>query len=585
MNCYTVCKETNQISNIVERNGGCMNQVISIGNQGFDSIRQEQSFYIDKTAFIKEWWESRDSITLITRPRRFGKTLNMSMLNCFFSNRYEGRGDLFEGLVIWKEEAYRKLQGTFPVLFLSFAAVKADNLEDAKQQLKAQIAGLYEENRFLLDGTLLSGNEKKEYRKVTMYMGDAESSLALNRLCLYLNRYYGKKVIILLDEYDTPMQEAYVQGYWKEFTSFVRSLFNASFKTNPCLERAIMTGITRVSKESVFSDLNNLNVVTTTSKEYADAFGFTEEEVFAALDLFGMAERKQDVKKWYDGFTFGKKKDIYNPWSITNFLDKRELRPYWASTSSNSLVSKLIQTASPEIKEGMESLLQGEEIVVSFDEQIVFDQLDRSRNAIWSLLLAGGYLRTEEVEYRGMMLEPWYHLKITNLETFSAFSSMLKGWFENEASNYSEFVEALLDGKLKEMNAYMNDVALTTFSSFDVGNHPSGRTQPERFYHGFVLGLLVELRDRYEVCSNRESGYGRYDVMLVPRFKKDEAIVMEFKVHDPEKEGSLQDTIKAALQQIQEKNYDAELQSRGFSQNRIRHYGFAFEGKKVLIGE
>lgn len=562
-----------------------MNQVISIGNQGFDSIRQEQSFYIDKTAFIKEWWESRDSITLITRPRRFGKTLNMSMLNCFFSNRYEGRGDLFEGLVIWKEEAYRKLQGTFPVLFLSFAAVKADNLEDAKQQLKAQIAGLYEENRFLLDGTLLSGNEKKEYRKVTMYMGDAESSLALNRLCLYLNRYYGKKVIILLDEYDTPMQEAYVQGYWKEFTSFVRSLFNASFKTNPCLERAIMTGITRVSKESVFSDLNNLNVVTTTSKEYADAFGFTEEEVFAALDLFGMAERKQDVKKWYDGFTFGKKKDIYNPWSITNFLDKRELRPYWASTSSNSLVSKLIQTASPEIKEGMESLLQGEEIVVSFDEQIVFDQLDRSRNAIWSLLLAGGYLRTEEVEYRGMMLEPWYHLKITNLETFSAFSSMLKGWFENEASNYSEFVEALLDGKLKEMNAYMNDVALTTFSSFDVGNHPSGRTQPERFYHGFVLGLLVELRDRYEVCSNRESGYGRYDVMLVPRFKKDEAIVMEFKVHDPEEEGSLQDTIKAALQQIQEKNYDAELQSRGFSQNRIRHYGFAFEGKKVLIGE
>lgn len=265
-------------------------------------------------------------------------------------------------------------------------------------------------------------------------------------------------------------------------------------------------------------------MVTTTSKEYADAFGFTEEEVFAALELFGMTERKQDVKKWYDGFTFGNKKDIYNPWSITNFLDKRELRPYWASTSSNSLVSKLIQTASPEIKEGMESLLQGEEIVVSFDEQIVFDQLDRSRNAIWSLLLAGGYLRTEEVEYRGMMLEPWYHLKITNLETFSAFSSMLKGWFENEASNYSEFVEALLDGKLKEMNAYMNDVALTTF-------------------------------------------------------------VMEFKVHDPEEEGSLQDTVKAALQQIQEKNYDAELQSRGFSQNRIRHYGFAFEGKKVLIGE
>lgn len=562
-----------------------MNQVVSIGNQGYDSIRQEKSFYIDKTAFIKEWWESRDSITLITRPRRFGKTLNMSMLNCFFSNRYKGRGDLFEGLSIWQEEKYRKLQGSFPVLFLSFAAVKADNLIEAKQQLKAQLAYLYEENRFLLEGDLLSENEKAEYKKVTMYMGDAESSLCLNRLCLYLNRYYQKKVILLLDEYDTPIQEAYVQGYWKEFTAFVRSLFNASFKTNSCLERAIMTGITRVSKESVFSDLNNLNVVTTTSREYADAFGFTEKEVFAALDQFGLSERKMEVKTWYDGFTFGEKRDIYNPWSITNFLDKKEFRPYWAATSSNSLISKLIQSAAPEIKEGMESLLEGEEIVVSFDEQIVFDQLDQSKNAIWSLLLAGGYLRTEEVEYRGMMLEPWYHLQITNLETFSAFSSMFKGWFENAASNYNEFVEALLAGRLKEMNVYMNDVALTTFSNFDAGNHPSRRSQPERFYHGFVLGLLVELRDRYRVCSNRESGYGRYDVMLIPLHGSDDAIVIEFKVKDPEEEGSLQDTVKAALQQITDKNYDAELEAAGIPKDRIRHYGFAFEGKKVLIGE
>ena len=366
---------------------------------------------------------------------------------------------MFEGLSIWKEEKYRKLQGSFPVLFLSFAAVKTDNLIEAKQQLKAQLAYLYEENRFLLEGDLLSENEKAEYKKVTMYMGDAESSLCLNRLCLYLNRYYQKKVILLLDEYDTPMQEAYVQGYWKEFTAFVRSLFNASFKTNSCLERAIMTGITRVSKESGFSDLNNLNVVTTTSREYADAFGVTEKEVFAALDQFDLSKRKQEVKTWYDGFTFGEKRDIYNQWSITNFLDKKEFRPYWAATSSNGLISKLIQSAAPEIKEGMESLLEGEEIVVNFDKQIVFDQLDQSKNAIWSLLLAGGYLRTEEVEYRGLMLEPWYHLQITNLETFSAFSSMFKGWFENAASNYNEFVEALLAGRLKEMNVYMNDVA------------------------------------------------------------------------------------------------------------------------------
>ena len=564
--------------------GEGMRKVVSIGKQNFASLRENQYFFVDKTNFIKEWWEGGDEITLITRPRRFGKTLNMSMLECFFSNKYSNRGELFEGLSIWEEDKYRSMQGTYPVIFLSFAAVKADNFMDSKQQIKQQIVRVYEENRYLLDKDILSSNERKIYNSVTMQMEDAEAVAALNNMSMYLSRYYGKKAIIFLDEYDTPMQEAYINGYWEPFTAFIRSLFNSTFKTNPYLERAVMTGITRVSKESIFSDLNNLRVVTTTSDLYATCFGFTEEEVFASLDDFGMGDKKELVKQWYDGFTFGEHRDIYNPWSITNYLKEGKLHPYWASTSSNGLVSKLIRTASADVKEKMEDLLKEKEIVVNFDEQIVFNQLERNENAIWSLLLTSGYLRVEKVEYEGRKMKPWYHLKITNLETESMFDDMFEGWFENSYANYNDFVKALLKGNLKEMNIYMNDVALATFSSFDTGSHPSRRSQPERFYHGFVLGLLVELRERYEVKSNRESGYGRYDVMLVPLNEADDVIVLEFKVHEAEEETSLQETVQSALKQIEEKNYDAELTALGIAKERIRHYGFAFEGKKVLIG-
>ena len=561
-----------------------MNQTISIGKQDFVSLRENHYFYIDKTDFIRQWWENADDITLITRPRRFGKTLNMNMLNCFFSRQYENRGDLFKGLSIWTDQRYQRLQGSYPVIFISFADVKQNNYKDAIQKIKNIVVDAYRQHRYLNKEDCFTENEKQQMMEITEKMDDVTAQDALKNLSSYLNLLYGKKVLIFLDEYDTPMQEAYINGYWDEFTGFMRGLFNATFKTNPYLERAVMTGITRVSKESVFSDLNNLTVITTTSDQYADCFGFTEEEVFKTLDQFGMSDKKQIVKQWYDGFSFGPFKDIYNPWSITNYLKEKKLRPYWTSTSSNGLISKLLQSASANMKTQLEELLNGKQIIVNFDEQIIFGQLEQDENAVWSLLVASGYLKVEEIEYKGMTLEPWYHLAITNLETISMFSNMFKGWFATASANYNEFIKAMLGGNVKAMNLYMNDIALATFSSFDVGKHFSQRSQPERFYHGFVLGLLVEVRDLYEIRSNRESGYGRYDVMLIPKTKKNDGIILEFKVKESE-EKTLEETVQMALAQIESKKYDAELLELGVSKEHIRHYGFAFEGKKVLIGQ
>ena len=572
-----------------------MGKVISIGRQNFSSLRENDCFYIDKSELIREWWESQDDITLITRPRRFGKTLNMSMLNCFFSNQYAEKKYLFEGLSIWNNDKYRSLQGSYPVIFLSFASIKGSNYNDARDGIIMAINEAYSEHRYLLESKKLTEGERKCFEELDNYAKNpgvkeavANDTIcnAIKNLANCLYRYYGKKVIILLDEYDTPMQEAYLYGYWDQFTSFVRSLFNATFKTNPYLERAMMTGITRVSKESVFSDLNNLNVVTSTSLEYETSFGFTEEEVFTALDNMGMSKQKEIVKSWYDGFVFGNQKDIYNPWSITNYLDKKQVRTYWADTSSNSLISRLIRKASAGIKEQMEELLQGKEIVVNFDEQIVFEQLDQDENAIWSLMLASGYLKAEQVEYRGLLREPWYHLKITNLETTAMFTNLFKSWFNQSRTNYNQFIKALLQNDIDALNYYMNQITMATFSYFDVNGAEGGQSEPERFYHGFVLGLIAEQTDIYEIRSNRESGFGRYDVMMIPRKKDDRypAVIIEFKVRSVAKETDLEASVQAAKKQIEEKNYDAELFARGFKKEGILHYGFAFEGKKVLIG-
>ena len=569
-----------------------MARTVSIGRQDFQRIRENNNFYVDKTHFIREWWEADDEVTLIARPRRFGKTLNMSMLEKFFSVSYAGRGDLFEGLSIWEDEKYRGLQGTWPVISLSFADIKETSFIQARKKMCRIMNEVYKQFDFLLKTDLLTESEKKDFW-ISADMEDNQLSFSLKLLSSHLSRYYGKKVLIFLDEYDTPMQEAFANGYWDEMVAFIRSMFNSTFKTNPYMARAVLTGITRISKESIFSDLNNLKVVTVTSEEYADAFGFTEREVFQALDEFGLSDKKEDIKQWYDGFTFGKTSDIYNPWSIINYLDTKRLAAYWANSSANSLAGKLIREGNKNIKLEFERLMQGETLRMEIDEQIVFNQLNTGKNAIWSLLLASGYLKAVDTEYDDETGCFYYYLALTNWEVRIMFQRMIRDWFWEEGDSYNDFIKALLADDVKAMNFYMNKVALQTFSFFDSGKKPS-EEEPERFYHGFVLGLMVELADKYVLTSNRESGFGRYDVMLEPKTvrgdgvktggREADAIIIEFKVQDASEEMELSDTVASALEQIEEQNYEAGLIARGIPKERIRKYGFAFCGKKVLIG-
>ncbi|MCI9631772.1 MAG: AAA family ATPase [Ruminococcus sp.] len=560
-----------------------MPRTVGIGHQDFEQMITTENFYIDKTMFIKEWWENNDAVTLITRPRRFGKTLNLDMIEHFFSVSHAGRSDLFQNLSIWQEEKYRELQGTYPVIFLSFAGVKATSFPEARKSICQIIKKLYNKYDFLLESSHLNEDERKMYNHISIDMENHMAANSLSALSDYLMRYYGKKVLILLDEYDTPMQEAYVHGYWDELVSFIRNLFNSTFKTNPFLERAIMTGITRVSKESIFSDLNNLTVVTTTSDLYADSFGFSQSEVWNALEEYGLSDKKDDVRSWYDGFTFGNKTDIYNPWSIINYLKYAKFSPYWANTSSNSLIGKLIREGSADTKMVMEDLLSGKVLRTQIDEQIVFSQLGHKETAIWSLLLASGYLRVKHwsMDKRDRII---YELVLTNREVSLMFEQMVEDWFSDFTPAYNQFIKALLLDDKKAMNHYMNRVAFTTFSYFDTGKQPSEATEPERFYHGFFLGLMVDLGERYTITSNRESGFGRYDVVLEPLSDPDDAIILEFKVHEPDEEDTLADTVQKALDQIERKKYSAVLEAKGIPQERIRRYGFAFEGKTVLIG-
>lgn len=612
-----------------------MARTVGIGVQDFEEMIKKDHFYVDKTSFIREWWERKDVVTLITRPRRFGKTLTMSMVDRFFSLRYEGKGDVFEGLEIWKDEQYRALQGTYPVICMTFANIKEVNYPNTRYRINQLIKGVYKQYDFLLEGDTLSEEEKKNYRMVTESMLEVVAATAITKLSELLHRYYKKKVIILLDEFDTPLLEAYTGGYDKELSAFLRSMFISIFKANPDLERGIMTGVTGISRDSVLSDLNNMKVVTTTSEEYAAAFGFTEEEVFAGMDAQGLGERKEEVKEWYGGFHFGRQKDMYNPWSVLNYMDTRDVKTYWANSGVNSLIGRLLRQGSREVKESLECLLRGEHLFLPIEEQMVYDQLNESEYAVWSFLLANGYLtvadhgtygaqhggtgkehhdgkagenrsskdkksrggkkgkhQAEKAAAAGTVIhkeiaayeevQPGYELAFPNREVSVMFRDMVQGWFLKKASDFNDFIKALLCNDADAMNKYMNRITTELFDVFDTEVRPSGKEEPERFYHAFVFGLMVGLADRYLITSNRENG--RYDIMLEPKNDALDAYVIGFILFNKNRDLTMEDTVAAAHKQMKEKQYDDVLAAKGIRADRIKKYGFAFQGKEVLIG-
>lgn len=550
-----------------------MSRVIPTGEQSFVTLRQKNLFYVDKTRFIQDWWHSEDRVTLITRPRRFGKTLMLDTVRAFFSLEYANRQDLFAGLAVWQDESMRPLQGTLPVISLSFASIKGENFCQTLKLFNSRLVSIYNDFRPFLDFASLSDTEQEQFASVRQSMDEATAQDALLYLTKYLARQSGRLPIILLDEYDTPLQEAWMSGYWDELVGLMQGMLNATFTSNPWLGRGLLTGITRVGKESLFSDLNNLQVVSTTSTLYTDCFGFTEEEVFAVMDEYGLAAR-QEVRLWYDGFIFGKTKGIYNPWSIIGYLKNQAFAPYWAQTSSNALVGQLIAKAPKTVKDECSALICGKSIVTSMDEQVVFSQLSGKKSAIWSLLMASGYVKP--LSFRSETNE--YELALTNHEVHIILEGLISDWFNNNYVDSGLFGQALLTDDLETMNETLREIAENTFSFFDTGGKNT-----ENFYHAFVLGLIVNLKNVYDIYSNRESGLGRYDICMIPKNIHERGIIIEFKTMKPKKEKDLKETCANALQQIQDKKYFTILKERGVASHSIYTYGFAFHGKEVLI--
>lgn len=558
-----------------------LNRKPPVGYQYFEEIREKDLIYVDKTDFIREWWEANEQITLITRPRRFGKTLMLSTVRCFFSPQFKKQSKLFGGFKIMKNHEFRELQGTIPVLFLSLAVVKGKTMDEVMQGLRMAVSNAYAEYRFLLDEDKLEENLRDRFRKHFYGLIDdhrTDPMDALNVLKEAIYSYYGRRMLVLIDEYDTPLQEGYLSESWREISTYMRRVFQLLLKSNVYLDRALLTGITRVAKESLFSDMNNLAVYTVTSDRYSEYFGFTEQEVFEILDCQSM-EEKQQVKNWYDGFTFGKTKNIYNPWSIVNYISRRAFAPYWVNSGGHGLLNHLFLFGSNELKRDLECLIRGELLQKKITENIDFQALESDPDAIWSLLLASGYVTAENTEDN----EPTTcNLRITNRETLLLYTGIVEGWFKADRACYNAFCKALLADDTEAMNDYLGALLLNMCNMFDGGRHPSEQA-PERFYHGLVLGLLVEMQTQYELTSNQESGYGRYDVMLRPRSKDGAGMIIEFKVRNPKREKSLEETAKNALKQISEKKYVSRLLEAGVEKEKIRKIAIVFEGKEVLV--
>ena len=549
---------------------------IGIGISDFKFLRIRDNYYIDKTMYIKDIIDNQSGVILVTRPRRFGKTLNMSMLKYYFDCTQKDSKEIFKGLKIMsQEEQYTSKLGYYPVIYITLKDVQDRNFENMLLNLKSAMIDMYQEHRYLLDSNKIYPEEKQAITDI-LFARENEVSLrnSIRELSKYLYRYYKKPVILLIDEYDVPLQNAYVEGYYEEAVKFFKIFYGTTFKDNPYLEKTVLTGVSRVAKESIFSGANNFDVYTVLDDEFSDDFGITEEEMDKVIKDFNIQDKKEDIKEWYDGYTIGHTEGIYNPWSILNYLKNKKLMPYWVNTSSNDLI-KLVLKNSSTIKEKIERILRDETIEVPINLETVIVGIENNEDNIWGLMLGTGYLKVEETVdlARGI-----YKVKLPNREIKELFRGIVEGWFRNKVigNDLNSILKDLITLNIKEFEKKFRVLVKEMFSYMDVGENTA-----ENFYHAFVLGMLVGLKDTYYVNSNRESGYGRYDIMLEPKDKNGNSFIMEFKVLDDMEEKTIEDTIKNAKKQIEEKRYEENLKERGFK--NITKMVYAFKGKEVEI--
>ena len=549
---------------------------IGIGESDFKGLRVRDNYYIDKTMYIKDIMDNESRVILVTRPRRFGKTLNMSMLKYYFDCTKKDSKELFQGLkILEQEEKYTSKLGYYPVIYVTLKDAGLMNYNLMMMQLKTIMMEVYYEHRYVLEKEEMSEGERKIFnRMLSAEANDIDIMNSLKILSKILYQYYNKPVILLIDEYDVPLQNAYIQGYYEEAVSFYRTFYGVTFKDNPYLEKTVITGVSRVAKESIFSGANNFDVYTVLDDEFSDDFGITEEEMEKAIQDFGIEEDRKEIKKWYDGYRIGNTEGIYNPWSILNYLKNKQLKQYWVNTSSNDLI-KLVLKNSSTIKEKMERLLKDEEIEVPINLETIIVGIENNEDNIWGVMLGTGYLKVTEVVN---LAEHIYKVKLPNYEIKLLFQQIINDWFRNKVmgNDLKSILKDLVTLNLDEFERKFRVLVKEMFSYMDVGENTA-----ENFYHAFVLGMLVGLKDTYYVNSNRESGYGRYDIMLEPKEKSGNSFIMEFKVLDDIKEKTIEDTIKNAKEQIDKKEYEAILKEKGYT--NITKMVFAFKAKEVKM--
>ena len=553
-----------------------MEKGIGIGISDFKMLRLRDNYYIDKSMYIKDILDNQSGVILVTRPRRFGKTLNMSMLRYYFDINQKDAKKLFEDLKIMEqEEKYTSKLGAYPVIYLTLKDVNDDNYEKMILNLKTAMINMYKEHRYLLESDKIYEEEKERIKDI-LYAREDEIVLknAVKDLSEYLNRYYERPVMLLIDEYDVPLQSAYVEGYYEEAIKFLKGFYNTTFKDNMYLEKAILTGVSRIAKESLFSGMNNFRVFTIMDNEFADDFGITSKEMKKVIKDFNVEDEEQEIKKWYDGYKIGNIEGIYNPWSILNYLADKRLMPYWVNTSSNDLI-KMTLEKSTNLKEKMEKLLKDEEVEVEIDLETIIVGIEEKEENIWGLMLQTGYLKVVETVD---LVTGIYKVKLPNNEIKELFRGIIRDWFNNKVigNNLKSILEDLITLNLSEFEKKFRVLVKEMFSYFDVGENTA-----ENFYHAFVLGMLVGLKDSYYVNSNREAGFGRYDIMLEPKDKKGNSFIMEFKVTEDMGEKTIEDTIANAKKQIEEKRYEENLRERGFT--NITKMVYAFKGKEVKM--